>query len=634
MTMVEFENYYGSPGFHPTNISMSCNCPATEPGPTLASTCGGSAFMIFMGLLEVFIRSQCDLEDPCSRPKSRVEFDREYDFIVVGGGSAGAVVAGRLSEVPHWRVLLIEAGIDEPTGTQVPSMFLNFIGSSIDWGFTTEPEELACLGEKEQRCYWPRGKVLGGTSVINGMMYIRGSRFDFDNWHKLGNYGWSYQEVLPYFLKSEDNLEANIMDPGFHGVGGPLTVTRFPYHPPLSYAILQAGLELGYPIRDLNGVSHTGFMIAQTTSRNGSRLSTAKAYIRPAKNRPNLHVLLKTLVTKVLIDPKKKMAYGVEVMQDGVLRTILAKNEVILSAGAVNSPQLLLLSGVGPKEDLQRVNVPLVHHLPGVGMNLHNHVAFFLKFHINDSATTPLNWATAMEYLLFRDGLMSGTGISEVTGFVNTKLANPALDHPDVQYFFGGYLADCAKTGQVGEQAPNVGDLNLRSIQIIPAVLHPKSRGYLKLKDNNPLSHPAIYAKYLTHPDDVTTLIEGIKIALKLTETNALKKYGFQLDKTPTKGCENLTFGCDEYWECAVRKETGPENHQGGSCRMGPVGDPGAVVDPELRVHGIDRLRVMDASIMPAITSGNTNAPTIMIAEKGSDMIKRRWLSRKLWNQL
>lgn len=466
------------------------------------------------------------------------------------------------------------------------------------------------------------------------MMYIRGSRFDFDNWHKLGNYGWSYQEVLPYFLKSEDNLEANIMDPGFHGVGGPLTVTRFPYHPPLSYAILQAGLELGYPIRDLNGVSHTGFMIAQTTSRNGSRLSTAKAYIRPAKNRPNLHVLLKTLVTKVLIDPKKKMAYGVEVMQDGVLRTILAKNEVILSAGAVNSPQLLLLSGVGPKEDLQRVNVPLVHHLPGVGMNLHNHVAFFLKFHINDSATTPLNWATAMEYLLFRDGLMSGTGISEVTGFVNTKLANPALDHPDVQYFFGGYLADCAKTGQVGEQAPNVGDLNLRSIQIIPAVLHPKSRGYLKLKDNNPLSHPAIYAKYLTHPDDVTTLIEGIKIALKLTETNALKKYGFQLDKTPTKGCENLTFGCDEYWECAVRKETGPENHQGGSCRMGPVGDPGAVVDPELRVHGIDRLRVMDASIMPAITSGNTNAPTIMIAEKGSDMIKRRWLSRKLWNQL
>lgn len=466
------------------------------------------------------------------------------------------------------------------------------------------------------------------------MMYIRGSRTDFDNWHKLGNYGWSYQEVLPYFLKSEDNLEANIMDPGFHGIGGPLTVTRFPYHPPLSHAILQAGLELGYPIRDLNGASHTGFMIAQTTSRNGSRLSTAKAYIRPAKSRPNLHVLLNTTVTRVLIDPQKKMAYGVEIMMDGVLRNVLAKTEVILSAGAVNSPHLLLLSGVGPKEDLRQVNVPVVHHLPGVGRNLHNHVAFFLNFFINDSSTTPLNWATAMEYLLFRDGLMSGTGISEVTGFVNTKLANPALDHPDMQYFFGGYLADCAKTGQVGEHVSSGGDSTLRSIQIIPAVLHPKSRGFLKLKDNNPFTHPAIYAKYLTHPDDVTTLIEGIKIAIKLTETNALKKYGFQLDKKHQKGCENLTFGCDAYWECAVRRATGPENHQGGSCRMGPVGDPGAVVDPELRVIGIDRLRVMDASVMPMITSGNTNAPVIMIAEKGVDMVKRRWIGRRLWNQL
>lgn len=466
---------------------------------------------------------------------------------------------------------------------------------------------------------------------MNGMMYIRGSRTDFDNWHKLGNFGWSYQEVLPYFLKSEDNLQANVMDPGFHGVGGPLTVTQFPYHPPLSHAILQAGRELGYPVRDLNGLSHTGFMIAQTTTRNGSRLSTAKAFIRPAKDRPNLHVLLNTTVTKVLIDPRLKMAYGVEIMQNGVAQRVLAKMEVVISAGAVNSPQILLLSGVGPKEDLRQANVPLIHHLPGVGRNLHNHVAFFLKFYINDSSTAPLNWATAMEYLLFRDGLMSGTGISEVTGFVNTKLADPTKDHPDIQFFFGGYLADCAKTGQVGEQAPNSGNATQRSITVIPTVLHPKSRGYIKLKDNNPMAYPAIHAKYLTHPDDVTTLTEGIKIALQLTETKALKKYGFVLDKTPVAGCENLTYGCDAYWECAIRRATGPENHQGGSCRMGPVGDPGAVVDPELKVHGIDRLRVMDASIMPMITSGNTNAPVIMIAEKGADMIKRRWIGRRMW---
>ncbi|KAK7588146.1 hypothetical protein V9T40_005391 [Parthenolecanium corni] len=608
---------------------MSCNCPATEPGPTLANACGGTAFMVFMGLLEVFIRSQCDIEDPCSRPKSRVALDTEYDFIVVGGGSAGAVVAGRLSEISNWKVLLVEAGIDEPTGTQVPSMFLNFLGSSIDWGYLTEPEEMACLNEEEKRCYWPRGKVLGGTSVLNGMMYIRGSHRDFDNWAALGNYGWSYSEVLPYFLMSENNLQADIMDPGFHGVGGPLTVTRFPYHPPLSYAIVQAGAELGYPTRDLNGLQHTGFMIAQTTSKNGSRLSTAKAFIRPVKDRPNLHVLLNTTATKVLIDPKTKSAYGVEMNMNGFLQRVIAKKEVIVSGGAVNSPQLLLLSGVGHRDDLQHVKVPVVHHLPGVGRNLHNHVAFFLNFNINENATAPLNWATAMEYLLFRDGLMSGTGISEVTGFVSSKLATPGADHPDLQFFFGGYLADCAKTGQVGEPAPSSAGAPKRVINIIPTVLHPKSRGYIRLKDNNPMSPPAIMAKYLTHIDDVTTLIEGIKIGIKLTETNALKKYGFQLDKTPVKGCESLVFGCDEYWECAIRRKTGPENHQAGSCRMGPVGDPGAVVDPELKVHGIKNLRVIDASVMPMVTSGNTNAPVIMIAEKGADMIKRTWFNKR-----
>lgn len=473
--------------------------------------------------------------------------------------------------------------------------------------------------------------MLGGTSAINGMMYIRGSRTDYDNWARSGNYGWSYDEVMPYFLKSENNLQLNSMDRGFHRAGGPLTVTEFPYHPPMSRAIVEAAAELGYPTRDLNGKKHTGFMIAQTTSRNGSRLSTAKAFLRPAKDRPNLHILLNTTATRVLVNPKTKTAYGVEVMADGLLKEIFVRNEVILSGGAVNSPQLLLLSGIGPKEDLKEVGVPLIHHLPSVGRNLHNHVAFFLNFYLNENSTTHLNWATAMEYLLFRDGLMSGTGISEVTGFINTKLANSTDDHPDVQYFFGGYLADCSKTGQVGETLLNEdGAEGRRIINIIPAVLHPKSRGYLKLRDSDPLSHPAIYGKYLTHPDDVTRLIEGIRFGIKLTETKALKKYGFELDTKPIPGCESHSFGSDEYWECAVRRKTGPENHQGGSCKMAPIGDPTACVDPELKVVGIERLRVIDASIMPTITSGNTNAPVIMIAEKGADMIKHRWLKKKV----
>ncbi|KAJ9585975.1 hypothetical protein L9F63_020372 [Diploptera punctata] len=311
---------------------------------------------------------------------------------------------------------------------------------------------------------------------------------------------------------------------------------------------------------------------------------------------------------------------------------ILARNEIIISGGAVNTPQILMLSGIGPKEDLKPLGIPVVLDLPGVGRNLHNHVAFFVNFFINDTDSQALNWATAMEYLLFRDGLMSGTGISEVTAIINSKYSNPAEDHPDLQYFFGGFLANCARTGQVGERVdPEKKDAK-RSINIIPAVLHPQSRGYIKLKNTNPTEHPLIIPRYLSHPNDVATLVDGIKIAIAMTQTPSLQRYGFKLDDTPVKGCENLTFGCDAYWECAVRMQTGPENHQAGSCRMGPPGDHGAVVDPELRVYGIERLRVMDASVMPKVTSGNTNAPTIMIAEKGADMIKSTWFGRRIWD--
>lgn len=478
-------------------------------------------------------------------------------------------------------------------------------------------------------------QVLGGTGAMNGMMYMRGSRHDYDTWAKLGNPGWSYQEVLPYFLKSEDNLQATAMDAGYHGVGGPLPVTQFPYHPPLSHAILQGGTEMGYEVRDLNGARHTGFAIAQTTSKNGSRYSSARAFLRPARDRPNLHVWLNATVTRVLIDPKKKSAYGVEVRRGGDARTerVSARNEVIVSGGAVNSPQLLLLSGVGPADDLRAVDVPVVHDLPGVGRNLHNHVAFFVNFFVNDTDTTALNWATAMEYLLFRDGLMSGTGLSEVTAILPSRYVDPADDNPDLQFFFGGYLANCAKTGQVGEREGSGPGPGRRTINMIPAVLHPKSRGQLKLRSADPLAPPAIHARYLTHPDDVAVLIDGVKLAVRLSRTAALQKYGMELDRTPAAGCEDLEFGCDAYWECAIRRNTGPENHQAGSCRMGPPGDPGAVVDAELRVHGVDRLRVVDASVMPLVTSGNTNAPAVMIAEKASDMIKRRWIGRKAWNK-
>lgn len=249
------------------------------------------------------------------------------------------------------------------------------------------------------------------------MMYIRGNPSDYDDWEASGNPGWKFSDVLPYFKKSEDNIQMKEVDPEYHSTGGLLPVSRFPYSPPISKAILQAAEELGYKIQDLNGANNTGFMIAQTTSKNGIRYSSARAFLRPASSRPNLHVILNATATKVLIDPRTKTATGVEILtQDGHTQRINAKKEVIVAGGAVNSPQILMLSGVGPQEELQRAGVRLVHNLPGVGKNLHNHVAYFINFFINDTDTRALNWATAMEYLLFRDGLMAGTGVSSVTG--------------------------------------------------------------------------------------------------------------------------------------------------------------------------------------------------------------------------
>lgn len=253
--------------------------------------------------------------------------------------------------------------------------------------------------------------------MINGMMYIRGNPADYNDWEASGNPGWKWNDVLPYFKKSEDNRQIEEVDSEHHSTGGLLPVSKFPYNPPISKAILQGAEELGFKIQDLNGANNTGFMIAQTTSKNGIRYSAARAFLRPATGRPNLHILVNTTATKVLIDPRTKTANGVEILdQDGHTQRINAKKEVIVAGGAVNSPQILMLSGVGPQEELQRAGVRLVHNLPGVGKNLHNHVAYFINFFINDTDTRALNWATAMEYLLFRDGLMSGTGVSSVTG--------------------------------------------------------------------------------------------------------------------------------------------------------------------------------------------------------------------------
>lgn len=340
-------------------------------------------------------------------------------------------------------------------------------------------------------------------------------------------------------------------------------------------------IYIGYDVHDLNGANTTGFMIAQTTSKNGVRMSSARAFVRPAQKRKNFHVMVNSTVTKVLIDPNTKTAIGVEIIDNqGYTMKVLAKKEVIISGGAVHSPQILMLSGIGPKEELMRVGIRPIVDLPGVGKNLHNHVAYFTNFFINDTDTSTLNWATAMEYLLFRDGLMSGTGLSDVTAKVASRYAEDP-NRPDIQFFFNGFLARCSKTGQVGELESD----GFRSIQIFPAVLHPKSRGYITLASNDPMDAPKIVANYLTEEHDIKVLVDGVKFAVRLSETAPLRAYGMEVDRTKQEGCEHLEFGTDDYWECAVRQNTGPENHQAGSCKMGPARDPMAVVDHELKVR-------------------------------------------------
>ncbi|GAB1862357.1 Glucose-methanol-choline oxidoreductase N-terminal domain-containing protein [Camponotus japonicus] len=599
------------------NLSVGSTCPEPYLGPSLAQVCPGSQFLTFMTLLDTLVRSQESISQMCERIKPLNPPEYYYDFIVVGGGSAGAVVASRLSDIPEWKVLLLEAGPDEPPGAEVPSMVAMFLGTDIDWQYQTTNEMNACLSTGGS-CSWPRGKNLGGTSVHNGMMYKRGQAKDFDNWVAMGNPGWGWRDVLPHFMCSENNTEINRVGRKYHSTGGLLTVERFPWKPAIVDDILAAAVERGYSIsEDLNGDQITGFSVAQTTSKNGVRVSSAAAFLRPFRHRRNLHIALNATVTKIIIENQK--AVGVQFYQDGELRVARATKEVIASGGAVNSPQLLLLSGIGPKEHLQAVNVTVVKDLPGVGENLHNHVSHTLSWTINQPNLYDLNWAAATEYISFQKGPMASTGLSQLTGMLPSLYTTP--DHPDIQLFFGGYQAACATTGEIGATMNDNG----RSISISPTMTQPRSKGNLRLASNDPFAKPIIWGNYLSDPMDMAILIQGIEIALSLANSSAMAKYNMTLNINPLPACSGYTPLSKDYWACVVRQDTGPENHQAGSCKMGPPHDPMAVVDNRLRVYGIKNLRVADASIMPQVTSSNTAAPSMMIGEKAAAYIKSDW---------
>ncbi|CAG9863883.1 unnamed protein product [Phyllotreta striolata] len=622
-----------SPG---TRRKMECGgCAANFLGPSLDQTCGYGSVYLFMTLLDTFIRKTCDISEVCERVIPRRTPDPEYDFVVIGGGSGGATAAGKLAQVPGWKVLLIEAGNDEPPGSQVPSMVVNYHGNKyVDWDYKTEPEPVACQGFPEKRCSWPRGKVLGGCSVINGMMYTRGTPRDYDNWEAAGNPGWSYKDVLPVFKSFEDNKEiGTLVEEEYHGRGGPVTTMRFIDQPPLAYDVLNASLEIGYrPSKDLNGRQYTGFAIAQSNTRNGVRLSSARAYLRPQRFNRNLHVMLNSTATKIKLrtEGNKKIIDSIEFVYRGRNYSVKVKKEAVLAAGAVNSPQILLLSGIGPKEDLDKVGINQVHDLPGVGKNLKNHVSFYITYLLKKEKNyNDLDWATALNYIVNRKGPMTSTGMSQVTARINSKYADPSGTHPDLQIFFAGYLAKCAKTGEAKSlEEPEKPDFP-KTLTLSPVTLHPKSKGYITLRSKDPMEPPIMVANYLTEPEDLAVLIDGVRVIQKLMNTTIMKqKYGAELLKEEPGDCaKKHIFDSDDFWGCAIRYYTGPENHQACSLKMGPSTDRLAVVDSKLMVHGIDGIRVMDASAMPELVSGNTHASIVMMAERGVQFIKDRWLT-------
>ncbi|XP_056642913.1 glucose dehydrogenase [FAD, quinone] isoform X2 [Diorhabda sublineata] len=566
---------------------------------------------------------------------------RDYDFIVVGGGSAGAVVASRISEISKWKVLLLEAGFDENEVSDVPSLAAYLQLSKLDWSYKTEYTGRACLGMKNGQCNWPRGKVLGGSSVLNYMLYVRGNRNDYDMWEKLGNTGWNYENVLKYFIKSEDNRNPYLAKTAYHGTGGPLTIQESPWRTPLVVAFLEAGSEMGYPVRDINGADQAGFMIAQGTIRRGSRCSTAKAFLRPVKLRKNIDIALNAHVTRVLINPATMRAFGVEFVRNGRKQIVTAKKEVILSAGAINTPQIMLLSGLGPKAELTKHGIPVLRNL-AVGENLQDHVAMGgLTFRVNKPVSIVQDRFQAitmtMQYVLHQKGPMTTLGGVEGLAFVNTKFGNRSW--PDIQF----HMAPASINSDAGAKVRKVLGItdelyntvykpiaNKDVYTLMPLLLRPKSRGWVRLRNKNPFAPPLINANYFDHPDDIKILVEGAKIAMNISSTQAFQKFGSFLHNIPFPNCRQFEFTSDKYWECHIRTISMTIYHPVGTCKMGPSWDPEAVVDPRLRVYGVSGLRIIDASIMPTIPSGNTNAPTIMIGEKGADLIKEDWLNNNV----
>ena len=527
----------------------------------------------------------------------------EFDYVVVGAGSAGCVVAARLSESGAHSVALLEAGGEADSfWIRAPLGYGKLHDDPrYNWLYESEPEPE--LGSA--RIFLPRGKVLGGTGALTGNVYTRGQREDFDQWRQLGNVGWSYDDVLPFFKRAEDN-ERGAND--YHGAGGPVRVSDPPRHE-LADAFIEAGIQAGYPRnRDFNSVTDEGFGYNQLTTRSGRRCSSADAYLRPARHRSNLRVITDALATRIVFENRE--AVGIEFKQGTAARGIRARREIILAAGSFNSPQLLQLSGVGPGDLLRSLSIPVVADLPGVGENLQDHFGPAATYRctrpvtVNDTVNQPLRrLAMGLDYLVFRRGLMT-TNASFAGGCIRT---DPALSSSDVRL----KIALWARSA-LGRSKKNMGLLPFSSFSILMALQHPESRGTVRIRSADSSVPPAIGFNFFVSERDRETCVKGLRIIRRIMSMPAIAPYVAE-ELAPGSQCQtdfDLIDYCRNYGRSSY--------HSAGSCKMGM--DDNAVVDARLRVRGVRRLRVMDASIMPRIVGSNPNAAIVMIGEKGAAM--------------
>ena len=524
----------------------------------------------------------------------------DYDYIIVGAGSAGCTLAYRLGADTSLKILVLEAGKpDNNFLLKMPAGFASLGGDSpYNWRFETEPQTHC----NNRRMYWPRGKTLGGSSSINAMVYIRGHASDYDHWRQLGNDGWSFNDVLPYFKRAQ-NQERGASK--LHGTGGPLNVAEQISPAPINKVFLEACQQVGHKLSgDFNGTDQEGVGLYQVTQKDGKRCSTAVAYLRPAMARGNVTVLTEATTARVVIE--KGRAVGVAYLKGGRETIVRATREIILSGGAVNSPQLLMLSGIGPAAHLRERGIDVVADVAGVGGNLQDHLDAATLYH----CTTRDTYDTANKLMTLAKYLISTTGpgtscIAESGGFLSTR---PGLSAPDLQlHFIPAFVIDHGRT-----------KIKQNGFTLHMCQLRPESRGTIRLKSTDPMAHPAIDANYLAEPRDLDVLVEATRMAREIFAQAAFSPYRGQ-EREP--GAAISSRSDIEAW---IRDRAETIYHPVGTCKMGPTSDVNAVVDTHLRVRGIDGLRIVDASVMPTLIGGNTNAPTIMIAERAADMILGR----------